>query len=86
MARFFLIHTDQTLFPELTQEQLEGFKKGWSAIPDVKLIATRVGKKDRRGFCEFEAPDLEFLQKAVEKMTGSRWPPDLVASDVVNLV
>jgi len=86
MARFFLLHTDQTPFPELTQEQLDGFMKGWAAIPDVNLIRTRVGKKDRRGFCEFEAPDVEALQKAVEKITGTRWPSDLVASDVVNLV
>lgn len=86
MARFFLVHTDQTPFPELTQEQIEGFKNGWSAIPNVKLITTRVGKKDRRGFCEFEAPDIETLQKAVEKMTGSKWPSDLVASDVAKIV
>jgi len=86
MARFFLIHTDKTPFPELTQEQINGFKNGWSAMPNVKLITTRVGIKDRRGFCEFEAPDIETLQKAVEKMIGTPWPLELIACDVMNLV
>lgn len=85
MARFLLLHTDKTAFPEMNSEQIEGFKQAWANAEGVKFIRTYVGKKGR-GFCEFETKDLKTLQKAVKSITGSEWPSDLVAEDVKILI